>query len=104
MGFFSHESEERPNELIFIIKRVMKKIKLTEETLIRIVERVIKEQDKKDANKILMSYFQQLKDADGEEEKKEINAKITQIISKNPNLAPLGGAITPFAKTQGITK
>jgi hypothetical protein len=81
----------------------MKKIKLTEDTLIRIVERVIMEEEKEEANKQLMSLFNSLKNA-SDEEKKEINGKINNIITKNPNLTPLLGATTPTAKAAGIDK
>ena len=42
----------------------MKKIKLTEETLKRIVERVVMEQEKENANKQLMILFQKKKKGD----------------------------------------
>ena len=56
----------------------MKKIKLTEETLIRIVDRVIKEQEKEEENKNLMDLINQLKkDPNNEELKKKIG-ELTQ--------------------------
>jgi|TARA_R110002012_G_scaffold282803_1_gene472612 hypothetical protein len=51
----------------------MKKIKLTEATLVRIVDRVIKEQEKEVENKNLMELINQLKkDPNNEELKKKI--------------------------------
>ena len=80
----------------------MKKIKLTESTLQRIIERVIKEQKTEDANKELLGLFQQLVKAD-ENEKKEINAKIKDLFLNNPHLKGLQGALTPEGK-QALNK
>jgi len=66
-----------------------KKIKLTEETLKRIVERVVLEQEKEDANKQLMILFQ--KKRKGEDVDKEIK----DLLLNNPNLKDLQAAITP---------
>jgi|TARA_R110000823_G_scaffold194935_1_gene326290 hypothetical protein len=66
-----------------------KKIKLTEATLTRIVERVVLEQEKEDANKQLMMLFQ--KKRKGEDVDKEIK----DLLLNNPNLKDLQAAITP---------
>ena len=66
-----------------------KKIKLTEATLTRIVERVVLEQEKEDANKQLMMLFQQK--SKGEDVDKEIK----DLLLNNPNLKDLQAAITP---------
>jgi ABC-type Na+ transport system ATPase subunit NatA len=57
----------------------MKKIKLTEETLTRIVERVMLEQQKETENKELMNLFSELKkDPDNQ----EIKDKISELTKK----------------------
>jgi hypothetical protein len=62
----------------------MKKIKLTEETLVRIVGRVIKEQEKEVENKDLMGLINQLtKDPDNEELKTKI-AELTKKLGLPP--------------------
>jgi len=67
----------------------MKKIKLTEETLIRIVDRVIKEQEKEGENKELMELINQLKKDPNNEELKK---KIGELTKK------LGLPVTPKGK------
>ena len=67
----------------------MKKIKLTEETLIRIVDRVIKEQEKEGENKELMELINQLKKDPNNEELKN---KIGELTKK------LGLPVTPKGK------
>ena len=69
----------------------MKKIKLTEETLVRIVGRVIKEQEKEVENKDLMGLINQLtKDP----EKEELKTKIAELTKK------LGLPVTNKAKKE----
>jgi len=80
-----------------------KKIKLTEATLTRIVERVLLEKEKDSANQMLMTYFAQLKNAD-EAEKEELNAKISKIMLDNKALTPMVGALTPLGKKDAILK
>jgi riboflavin synthase len=72
----------------------MKKVKLTESTLKRIVERVIFEQEKDDANKELMSLLQ--KKQKGEDVDKEIK----DLLLKNPHLKALQGALTNKGKQE----
>jgi hypothetical protein len=67
----------------------MKKIKLTEETLVRIVDRVIKEQEKEGENKELMELINQLKKDPNNEELKN---KIGELTKK------LGLPVTPKGK------
>ena len=71
-----------------------KKIKLTEATLTRIVERVVLEQEKEDANKQLMMLFQ--KKRKGEDVDKEIK----DLLLNNPHLKDLQAAITPKGKEE----
>lgn len=71
----------------------MKKIKLTENTLKRIVKRVIFEQEKEEANKKLMSLFQQKSEGDPKAEK-----QIEDLLLKNPHLKPLLGVMTDKLK------
>jgi|TARA_R100000664_G_C2745063_1_gene132944 hypothetical protein len=73
----------------------MKKIKLTENTLKRIVKRVIFEQEKEDANKKLMALFQQKSEGDPKAEK-----QIKDLLLKNPHLKPLLGAMTDKGKKE----
>ena len=69
----------------------MKKIKLTEETLVRIVGRVIKEQEKEVENKDLMGLINQLtKDPENE----ELKTKIAELTKK------LGLPVTNKAKKE----
>ena len=56
----------------------MKKIKLTEDTLVRIVDRVIKEQEKETKNKELMSLFGELKKDPDNQELKDKVAELTK--------------------------
>ena len=56
----------------------MKKIKLTEATLQRIVERVIKEQEKETENKELMTLFAELKKDPNNQEVKDKIAELTK--------------------------
>jgi len=56
----------------------MKKIKLTEETLVRIVDRVIKEQEKEGENKELMELINQLKKDPNNEELKNKIGELTK--------------------------
>jgi len=65
------------------------KIKLTEETLNRIVERVILEQEKEDANKQLMMLFQKKKKGE------DVDKEIKDLLLNNPHLKDLQAAITP---------
>jgi hypothetical protein len=67
----------------------MKKFKLTEETLVRIVDRVIKEQEKEGENKELMELINQLKKDPNNEELKN---KIGELTKK------LGLPVTPKGK------
>tara|TARA_R110000824_G_scaffold225381_1_gene412988 strand:+ start:708 stop:935 length:228 start_codon:yes stop_codon:yes gene_type:complete len=71
----------------------MKKIKLTEATLARIVERVILEQKKDDAMEQLMLLFKEPKTPETEK-------KIKDLLLKNPHLKSLQGAITPKGKEE----
>jgi len=56
----------------------MKKIKLTEDTLVRIVDRVIKEQEKEVENKNLMELINQLKKDPNNEELKNKIGELTK--------------------------
>ena len=56
----------------------MKKIKLTEATLVRIVDRVIKEQEKELENKNLMELINQLKKDPNNEELKNKIGELTK--------------------------
>jgi len=69
----------------------MKKIKLTEETLVRIVGRVIKEQEKEVENKDLMDLINQLKK---DPENEELKTKIAELTKK------LGLPVTDKAKKE----
>lgn len=69
----------------------MKKIKLTEATLKRIVERVITEQEKETENKELMTLFAELKK---DPDNKEIKDKIAELTKK------LGLPVTPKGKKE----
>ena len=68
-----------------------KKIKLTEATLTRIVERVINEQKKDEAMEQLMLLFKEPKTPETEK-------KIADLLLNNPHLKALQGAITPEGK------
>lgn len=72
----------------------MKKIKLTEETLKRIVERVVMEQEKDDANKQLMVLFQQKNKGE------DVDAQIKELLLNNPHLKGLQGALTSKGKQE----
>ena len=72
----------------------MKKIKLTEETLKRIVERVVMEQEKDDANKQLMVLFQQKNKGE------DVDAQIKELLLNNPHLKELQGALTSKGKQE----
>jgi len=67
----------------------MKKIKLTEDTLVRIVDRVIKEQEKESKNKELMNIFAELKKDPDNQELLDKAAELTK---------SLGLPVTPKAK------
>ena len=67
----------------------MKKIKLTEDTLVRIVDRVIREQQKESDNKGLMELITQLKKDPNNE---ELLTKISELTKK------LGLPVTAKAK------
>ena len=71
----------------------MKKIKLTEATLTRIVERVILEQEKDKAMEQLMLLFKEPKTPETEK-------KIADLLLKNPHLKALQGAMTPKGKEE----
>tara|TARA_B100000287_G_scaffold397751_1_gene414615 strand:+ start:39 stop:272 length:234 start_codon:yes stop_codon:yes gene_type:complete len=71
-----------------------KKVKITENTIKRIVERVIFEQEKEDANKQLMALLQ--KKSKGENVDKEIK----DLLLKNPHLKALQGALTDKGKQE----
>ena len=70
-----------------------KKIKLTEATLTRIVERVINEQKKDDAMQQLMLLFKEPKTPETEK-------KIADLLLNNPHLKALQGAMTPKGKEE----
>tara|TARA_R110001583_G_C5532823_1_gene398691 strand:- start:304 stop:537 length:234 start_codon:yes stop_codon:yes gene_type:complete len=70
------------------------KIKLTEETLKRIVERVILEQEKGDANKQLMTLFQRKKKGE------DVDKEIKDLLLNNPHLKDLQAAITSKGKEE----
>lgn len=72
----------------------MKKIKLTEETLKRIVERVVMEQEKDNANKELMLLFKRKKDGE------DVDKEIKELLLNNPHLKALQGALTPKGKEE----
>ena len=72
----------------------MKKIKLTEATLKRIIERVVKEQEKDDANEQLRELFK--RKGAGEDVDKEIE----ELLRNNPHLKALQGALTPKGKQE----
>ena len=72
----------------------MKKIKLTEDTLKRIVKRVINEQEKDKAMEQLMALF-------NEKKSPETEKKIKDLLLKNPHLKALQGALTKKGK-EGI--
>ena len=74
----------------------MKKIKLTEDTITRIVERVILEAEKDKAMEQLMALFKEKKSPETEK-------KIADLLLKNPHLKPLQGALTTKGK-EGIKK
>ena len=71
-----------------------KKVKITENTIKRIVERVIFEQEKEDANKQLMALLE--KKSKGENVDKEIK----DLLLKNPHLKALQGALTDKGKQE----
>ena len=66
----------------------MKKIKLTENTLKRIVERVVMEQAKDDANKQFMALFQKKKKGE------DVDAEIKELLLNNPHLKDLQAGLT----------
>ena len=66
----------------------MKKIKLTEETLQRIVERVVLEQEKDNANEQLRALFK--RKGDGE----DVDKEIADLFLNNPHLKDLQTALT----------
>tara|TARA_R110000851_G_scaffold284289_3_gene437855 strand:+ start:316 stop:546 length:231 start_codon:yes stop_codon:yes gene_type:complete len=70
-----------------------KKIKLTEATLTRIVQRVINEQKKDEAMEQLMLLFKGPKTPENEK-------KIADFLLKNPHLKALQGALTPEGKNK----
>ena len=70
-----------------------KKIKLTEATLTRIVQRVINEQKKDEAMEQLMLLFKEPKTPETEK-------KIADLLLKNPHLKALQGAMTPKGKEE----
>ena len=70
-----------------------KKIKLTEATLTRIVERVVLEQEKDKAMEQLMLLFKEPKTPETEK-------KIKELLLKNPHLKALQGAITSKGKEE----
>ena len=72
----------------------MKKIKLTEITLKRIVERVVMEQEKENANKQLMLLFKRKKDGE------DVDKEIKELLFNNPHLKALQGAITSKGKEE----
>jgi len=70
-----------------------KKIKLTESTITRIVERVINEQKKGEAMKQLMLLFKEPKTPETEK-------KIADLLLNNPHLKALQGAMTQKGKEE----
>ena len=74
-----------------------KKVKITENTIKRIVERVIFEQEKEDANKQLMALLQRRKKGE------DVDKEIKDLLLKNPHLKALQGALTDKGK-QELTK
>ena len=72
----------------------MKKVKLTEDTLKRIVKRVILEQEKEDANKQLMSLLQR------KQKGEDVDKDIKDLLLKNPHLKALQGALTNKGKQE----
>jgi len=72
----------------------MKKIKLTEATLKRIVERVVMEQEKEDANKELALLFQRKNKGE------DVNKEIKELLFNNPNLKSLHAMMTTTAKQE----
>lgn len=70
-----------------------KKIKLTEATLTRIVERVINEQKKDEAMQQLMLLFKEPKTTETEK-------KIADLLLNNPHLKALQGAMTSKGKKE----
>ena len=72
----------------------MKKIKLTEATLKRIVERVVLEQEKENANKELAILFQRKKKGEN------VDKEIKELLLNNPNLKPLHTMMTSKAKQE----
>jgi hypothetical protein len=70
-----------------------KKIKLTEATLTRIVQRVINEQKKDEAMEQLMLLFKEPKTPETEK-------KIADLLLNNPHLKALQGAMTPKGKEE----
>ena len=71
-----------------------KKIKLTEATLQRIVERVVLEQETENANKQLMTLFQKKKKGEN------VDKEIKDLLLNNPHLKDLQAAITPKGKSE----
>ena len=71
-----------------------KKIKLTEATLTRIVERVMMEEAKDDANEQLRALFK--RKGDGE----DVDKEIADLFLNNPHLKALQGALTPKGKQE----
>ena len=71
-----------------------KKIKLTEATLQRIVERVVLEQEKDKANEQLRLLFK--RKGDGE----DVDKEIADLFLNNPHLKALQGALTAKGKQE----
>ena len=71
-----------------------KKIKLTEETLKRIVERVVLEQEKDTANKELAILFQRKNKGE------DVDKEIKELLLNNPHLKPLHSMMTSKAKQE----
>ena len=72
----------------------MKKIKLTEETLKRIVERVVMEAETENANEQLWALFK--RKGEGE----DVDKEIAELFLNNPHLKALQGALTPKGKQE----
>ena len=76
----------------------MKKIKLTEETLGRIVKTVIMEQEKEEGIKQLHAILK--RKSEGEDVEKELK----DLFIKHPHLEKMLGALTPEGKKENIGK
>jgi len=72
----------------------MKKIKLTEATLTRIIERVVLEQEKDKAMEQLSLLFKRKKDGE------DVDKEIKDLLLNNPHLKALQGAITSKGKEE----